>query len=222
MPTTVAKSAGEAMILTYLHVLSLWAARPWRVADPDARDAIGVGAFNLVRTVAYLQIGGFEAASMEILEDLNLAHRIKKARLRQRIAAAPGWVTVHWAAGTLGLVNNMTKNLFAIFRFRAILLLVAAGNLAGLCLFPLACLAVPGLRLPGLLSVACIVGLYALSSRRSGISARYAALFPVAASLFIYSMLRSMVVTLAQGGVIWRGTFYPLTTLRRRGKNSAF
>jgi len=28
-------------------------------------------------------------------------------------------------------------------------------------------------------------------------------------------MLRSMILTLRQGGVVWRGTFYPLEELRR-------
>jgi hypothetical protein len=30
-----------------------------------------------------------------------------------------------------------------------------------------------------------------------------------------YVLLRSTVVTLVQGGIIWRGTFYPLDELRR-------
>ena len=86
MPTTLATTAGEAMVLSYLQVMGLWAVRPWRVADARAkRDAIGVGAFNLVRAAAYQQVGGFDAAPMEILEDLYLGRRIKRAGLRQRV-----------------------------------------------------------------------------------------------------------------------------------------
>ena len=33
--------------------------------------------------------------------------------------------------------------------------------------------------------------------------------------IFIFTLLRSMITTLKQGGVIWRGTFYPLAELRR-------
>jgi hypothetical protein len=40
-------------------------------------------------------------------------------------------------------------------------------------------------------------------------------LFPVSAGLFVYSMLRSMVTTLKDGGVTWRGTFYALGELRK-------
>ena len=38
---------------------------------------------------------------------------------------------------------------------------------------------------------------------------------PLAAALVLYAMVRSMVVTMVQGGVVWRGTFYPLRELRR-------
>jgi hypothetical protein len=32
--------------------------------------------------------------------------------------------------------------------------------------------------------------------------------------LFLYAVLNSTFVTLRQGGIRWRGTFYPLKTLR--------
>ncbi|MGC1105157.1 MAG: hypothetical protein WA876_01325, partial [Candidatus Acidiferrales bacterium] len=35
------------------------------------------------------------------------------------------------------------------------------------------------------------------------------------ALVIVYITLRSMVVTLGRGGVVWRGTFYPLKELRR-------
>ncbi len=118
-PTPILKTAGEAALLGFLQVMGLWAARPWKVAEPKAkRDAIGIGAFNLLRTDAYLKLGGFEALRMQILEDLTLARRVKEMGLRQRIAFGPGLVTLHWAEGAMGVVKVMTKNLFAVFGFR--------------------------------------------------------------------------------------------------------
>ncbi len=38
---------------------------------------------------------------------------------------------------------------------------------------------------------------------------------PIGAVLFSYMLLRSTVYTLKQGGIIWRGTFYPLEELKR-------
>jgi hypothetical protein len=37
----------------------------------------------------------------------------------------------------------------------------------------------------------------------------------VSTILFVYTMLRSMLLTLGRGGVTWRGTFYPIAALRR-------
>jgi hypothetical protein len=47
------------------------------------------------------------------------------------------------------------------------------------------------------------------------VSPLYCVTLPIGAVLFGYMLLRSMVVTLRQGGIIWRDTFYPLDELKR-------
>ena len=215
-PTSIAHTRGEAMLLSFLQVMSLFPVRPWRIASPKARDSVGVGAFNLIRTEAYLQVGGFDVMPMEIVEDLTLGRRIKAAGLRQRVAYAPGAVTFHWAPGLVGVLHGMTKNLFAVFRFRPLLLFGAALGLATLWIAPFVLLVFPATRLPASLAVASLIGLYVLVSRQSLISPGYAITAPVACAMVVYSMFRSMWVTLRDGGVTWRGTFYPLRELRRR------
>jgi hypothetical protein len=221
LPTTIVQSWGEGMLLVFLKVTSLWAMRPWRVGDADARDAIGVGAFNLIRVSAYRQVGGFEADKMEIVEDLGLGRRVKRAGLRQRVAAAPGMVSVHWAAGATGIVHGLTKNIFAVFGFRPAMLMASAVGIMLSCIVPAVLLFVPGTRVAAAITLGAVTGLYGLSRRFSRISTWYAVLFPVAATVMVYSMVRSMMVTLRDGGVTWRGTFYPLSELRdearRRG-----
>jgi GT2 family glycosyltransferase len=215
-PTPIIKSTGEGMLLGYLQVMGLWATRPWRVSNPKAlRDSVGIGAFNLLRTPAYQQLGGFDALRMEILEDLTLARRVKLAGFHQCVAVAPGMVSLHWAPGAMGVVNGMTKNLFAIFRFHSSLLLLACLWLTLFCIAPVAFLALPETRTPAILTLAAIAALYVLSSRHSLISPWYAIFFPISAALFVYSLLRSMLTTLNHGGVTWRGTFYPLAELRK-------
>ena len=47
------------------------------------------------------------------------------------------------------------------------------------------------------------------------VSPLYALTYPLGALLFCYMLLRSTVVTLWQGGIVWRDTFYPLEELKR-------
>jgi hypothetical protein len=47
------------------------------------------------------------------------------------------------------------------------------------------------------------------------VSPLYCFTVPVGAVLFGYMLLRSTVYTLKQGGIVWRGTFYPLEALKR-------
>jgi glycosyltransferase involved in cell wall biosynthesis len=217
LPTPTIKTHGEGMLLGFLQVLGLWPTRPWRAADPRAtRDFVGIGAFCLLRTSAYRQLGGFEAFRMEILEDLTLARRIKLMELRQRVAVSPGLVRVHWASGAMGVVGVMTKNLFAVFGFHILFLLIACGWLTLFYLAPVAFLASSATQVPAVIALAAIALLYRLAGRLSGISAWYVVLFPFSTVLFLYSLLRSMVITLKQGGVTWRGTFYPLAELRKK------
>jgi hypothetical protein len=194
--------------------MSLWPVRPWKIADPDAADAIGVGAFNMIRTEAYLRLGGFEAAPMEVLEDLMLGRRIKLAKMRQRVATAPGLLSVHWAPRMAGIVRGMTKNIFAVFRYRSQALLAAVLGIAALCMGPVICLAIPGAWPASCVALGAVLGLYTLSFRTSRISPLYGFGLPVAAAITIYAMLRSMALTLHRGGIIWRDTFYSLAELR--------
>lgn len=215
-PTPILKTRSEGMLLGFLGVLGMWATRPWKASDPKAiRDSVGIGAFNMLRSDAYLKLGGFDALRMEIVEDLALARRVKEAGLKQRVAVAPGMVSLHWAAGAMGIVNGMTKNLFAIFTYRITLLLGGCLWIAVFCLGPFLFLSLPETRIAAVIALASIALLYKLSQRHSLISPWYALLFPVGALLFLYSLLRSTAKTLKDGGVTWRGTFYPLKTLRK-------
>ena len=216
VPTPLVRRWDEGMMMGFFQIFGMWGGRPWKVANPRAlQDSIGIGAFNLVRRRAYEQIGGFEALRMEIIEDIGLGRRIKRAGLAQRIAFGRGLVCVHWAAGAFGLVEVMTKNIFSAFRFYISLALGACVWLAVFCAAPALGLLLRGTRLPALLTLAAIGWTYRLYGKTSGISAWQALLSPVAALLFLYTLLRSMARTLRQGGVMWRGTFYPLKQLRR-------
>src|ERR1700722_12200287 len=185
IPTTTIKRWDEAALLSFFQIFGIWAARPWRVADPDARnDALGIGAFNLLRRSAYLQIGGFESLRMEIVEDIGLARRIKRAGLAQRVVFGRGLVSVHWASGINGLVNVMTKNIFSAFGFYVPLLLLGCIRLFSFCAPPTFGLFYAPTRPPAILTLAAVAWIYRLMGRISGLSARNFLFFPISALTF--------------------------------------
>jgi glycosyltransferase involved in cell wall biosynthesis len=216
LPTTIIKRWDEAAILGFFPICSLWAARPWRIANPEAmRDSIGIGAFNLLRREVYHQVGGFESLRMEVIEDLGLGRRIKRAGFAQRIVFGRGLVSLHWASGVAGLVSVMTKNLWAAFRFRISLALLGCLWLLTFCVAPAVGLFFHPTRIPAIVTFAAVAWSYQLMSRRSSISTWNALFFPIAALVILFTLLRSMLLTLTQGGIIWRSTFYPLAELRK-------
>jgi GT2 family glycosyltransferase len=217
IPTMEIHSFGEGMILGFFQTFSLWISRPWKVSDPKAkRDIVGIGAFNMIRREAYERIGGFEALRMEILEDMRLAHAVKKAGMRSQVSFGRDLLRIHWAAGIRGLVGVLTKNMFAGFRFRVELLLATCLWMTCVSVLPVFGLLLPATRIPAAVTLAAMVATYQLYARRSGIPAWYMLTAPAAAAVMVFTLLKSMFSTLWQGGVVWRGTFYPLAELRRR------
>jgi glycosyltransferase involved in cell wall biosynthesis len=224
IPTAVAQSAGEAMMLPFLHVLTIWGPHLWRVADAGSpRDTVGVGAFNLMRRSAYDAVGGWASLRMEVVEDMRMGYLLKRAGFTTHAVTGHGMVRIRWAHGAWGVVENLTKNLFSAFRFRLPFMMAGTAGLAALCLLPFVALAAgaAGRRAwlwPGLLSLASLAALYGRYYRRaeegSAVRLLWLIAFPVASLLFLFAMVRSAALTLLRGGVEWRGTFYPLRELR--------
>jgi hypothetical protein len=80
----------------------------------------------------------------------------------------------------------------------------------------IAVLLAPGwAKLPFALTISLIWSMYVGMSRETEIAPGYMVTHPVAGALFVYTILRSAVVTVARRGVEWRGTVYPLRTIRK-------
>jgi glycosyltransferase involved in cell wall biosynthesis len=215
MPDWTMASPGEAAMHGALHVLSTWTLHLWRVADPEARDFLGVGAFNLVRRSVYETLGGFAALRMEVLEDLRFGWKLKRAGYRQRVVLGPGLAALRWSHGAWGVVRNLEKNLFALYRFRTAAALLACFGLIVQIVLPLAALWVGGwARVGAIVLYASIVGLYVASRKVTRVSPWYVLVYPLAAGLFLFAHVRSVVLALWRGGVLWRGTLYSLKELR--------
>ncbi|MBV9670936.1 MAG: glycosyltransferase [Acidobacteriales bacterium] len=215
-PTLTLRTFGETMMVSLFQTLFIFEHRAWKAADPKSKDHIGVGAFNLVRRDAYQKIGTYEALRLAILDDMKLGQRVKQAGLKQRVAYGRDLVRVRWAEGALGVIRGLTKNAFAVADFSVPKLLFQITGMTYILLGPYAgALLAPALaKLPFLLAIATIWAQYFGLARNGDTKWWYMVTHPLAAALFIYTMLRSTVVTLARGGIEWRGTRYSLAEIR--------
>ncbi len=215
-PTLEMHSPGERMMIAFFQALFTFGHRPWKVADPKTRDHMGVGAFNLVRRNVYERIGGYASLRLAIIDDMKLGEAIKQNGYAQRNVFGTDLLSIHWAKGGMGVVRNLTKNMFALMHFRWPRALGAAFLLGVLNLGPFLGLALAHgwSRVGYAVAVSGIFALYVGMSMKSKISPIYFLAHPISSIAFVYILLRSTYLTLAQGGVVWRGTKYPLEELR--------
>jgi glycosyltransferase involved in cell wall biosynthesis len=216
-PQIIMKRPGEYMMIAFFQTMFMFGHRPWKVADPKSRDHMGVGAFNLVRRSAYEAVGTYEALRMEVVDDMKLGKVIKNAGFAQRNVFGADLISIRWAKGAMGVVDNLTKNFFAVLSFQWWRVLISAGGLAFLNLGPFlgVWLAHGWARVPYAVALGSMFLIYLGMSLRSAVPPYYFLLHPVSTVLFIYTLLRSMVLTLWNDGIVWRGTKYPLEELRK-------
>ena len=216
-PRMIVKRPSETMMIAFFQALFVFGHRPWKVADPNARDHMGVGAFNLVRRPVYDAVGTYRALRMEVLDDMKLGKVIKNAGFAQRNVFGEDLISIHWAKGAFGIVDNLTKNFFAVLSFQWPRTVVSIVGLGFLNFGPfLGIWLAPGwARVPYAIALISLFGIYYGMSRMSEVRAYYFFLHPVSTSLFMYILLRSMVHTLWNDGIVWRGTKYPLEELRK-------
>lgn len=179
------------------------------------RAFVGVGAFNLVRREAYEAIGGHERLRLEVTDDMKLGKLLRLNGFRQDGVLGKPLVYVRWQTGVWGIIRGLEKNAFAGVSYSVPRMLLAV--LAYLALG----LAVPAMMItgPGHAFFAAVVITMTLTflgiAFEAGYSPWIAPCWPVGSVLFAYLIWRSAYIALRDGGITWRGTFYPLTELRR-------
>lgn len=208
---------GERVVLTFFGLAFLMAARPWRVSEPRSRFYAGIGSFQLIRRSTYEAAGTHRRLAMEVVDDMKLGKLVKDAGFSSGVARGINSVSVRWHAGVRNIIRGTTKNFFAASGFR---LGITCMQLLGLLLLNV----LPFVALPFahgwglvfcLVSVGLACALEVGAAIEFGVSPLYALTHPIGALIFCWMLLRSTVVTLRDGGITWRGTFYPLEELRR-------
>ena len=212
-PGTVLESRPtRAWHLLFLTSMSNWFSG---VNRDQPKAYLGIGAFNLVRTAAYRECGGYEALRLTVVDDLKLGLLLRRAGKKTRAFLGVDDVECHWGATVGSMVKIMEKNYFAITDYRV--WLVVAGSLAASLILGIVVAGLLSGTLAGLaagLSPLMLTLPAAILARRVGWAWPCALYLPFMFPVFLYAILNSTFVTLRQGGIRWRDTFYPLATLR--------
>jgi glycosyltransferase involved in cell wall biosynthesis len=207
----------ETVLITFFGLSFQMATDPYRVGNPHSRTYVGIGAFQMLKRSAYEASGTHRRLAMEVIDDMKLGKIVKLAGFRSGVAVAQDFVMVRWHAGAGNLIRGVTKNFFAGAQFS---LWQVGFSVVGILMMNV----VPFVIWPfvhGWMLALALVALVIALAFHAGVdlamrvSPLYAFTHPLGAVIIAYMLLRSTVVTLRQGGIVWRGTFYPLDELKR-------
>jgi glycosyltransferase involved in cell wall biosynthesis len=207
----------ERTLIPFFGMAFQLAVQAHSVSDPRSRAYVGVGAFQMVKRSVYEACGTHRRLALEVVEDIKLGKIVKMGGFRSAVAIAQDAVSVRWHAGIGNLVRGVEKNFFAGAQFRTS---IAFGQFLGLLMFHvlpfLGVLFGHGtVRILAAISALIPICFLMAVDKVMRVSPLYGLTLPLAAMLFAYMLMRSAFITLKQGGIIWRGTFYALDELRR-------
>lgn len=212
-PGTVIESpAARAWHLLFLTSMLNWFSG---VNRDQPKAYVGIGAFNLVRAAAYRQCGGYEALRLTVVDDVKLGLLLRRAGKRTRGFLGADDVECHWGSTVGNMIKIMEKNYFAITNYRVGL--VIAGSMNAILMFGIlvaALLSGTPAGLAAALSPLALILPASILARRLGWSWPCPLYMPFMFPVFLYAVLNSTIVTMRQGGIRWRDTFYPLAVLR--------
>jgi glycosyltransferase involved in cell wall biosynthesis len=205
-----------ALVVTFSVLFTIYT-RPWKARHPRSRHHIGVGAFNLIRTSAYDQIGTHAAIALRPDDDLRLARAVKQAGLLQDVVHARDFLVVEWYASVREMVDGLMKNAFAGIHYSVAALVASTVALVAFNLWPWVALFSTGgaARRLSAVAVLALSTLVFAHTRASRVSPLYVLLYPLGIVGFIYILWRSALLALTRGAIAWRGTSYPLEALKR-------
>jgi hypothetical protein len=218
LPRFVAPGFLERAFVTFFAAFLGPLARVHLLRRPGTRAYFGVGAFNLVRREAYERAGGHRRLPLEVVDDLKLGLLLRRSGVPQGVAEASPLVRVRWQHGFAPSVLGLVKNAFAALEYRTAHAVVAAAGatLAGVA--PAALLAAgPTTAVRAVAGAALAVAVlhHAESARRlAGATGLEGLLAPCCALLLGAAVGTSAAAAWLRGGVVWRGTHYPLAAVR--------
>lgn len=178
---------------------------------------VGLGAFNLLRRSIYERVGGHRPIALRPDDDMMLGKLVKTAGFTQAVVFATDLMRVEWYTGVREAVRGLNKNAFAGLAYSLPVVLLVNATLVVTHIVPFIAVffTTDGTQLLFALVLANITFVYAVSRRFTRVPVPYALLHPLGVAILVYAIFESAAKAMWQGGISWRGTFYPLEQLKR-------
>lgn len=192
--------------------------RPQNAKNPKSEAYMGVGAFNLIKSSTYKEIGTHQVIRNRPDDDLKLGELVKKKGFAQDFGIAEELLQVEWYQTIPEMIRGLEKNTMAPFEYQPVRLVLSLIPFAFMYFLPF----VGPFASEGWTRVMYIVMFllclfyFCLYDRFSLMSIVYFLLSPILASLYIYTLVRAAYLTVRRGGIVWRGTLYPLKMLQKK------
>ena len=213
LPKVVSRSPMLNSVLATFTIMLMIHLRPWEARKPKSKGYVGIGAFNLVRRDAYEKIGTHVAIKLRPDDDLQLGFKIKRAVLRQDVLIGGSYITLEWYKNLQQFNNGLLKNSFSVANYNTIEVIANV-----LLILVSIALPMPVMFIFGNTAIRLMAGVMLLTHIiHMSVSPNkwwYAFVIPFAGFFMAYTTLRAMLVTLKQGGIYWRDSFYSLAMLK--------
>jgi len=184
---------------------------------PKSGVMMGVGAFNLVRASDLAASPGLDDLRLEVIDDVGVAQMLNRQGVRGLLLGGDGSISVEWYRTLSAMIRGLEKGAFAAMGFSltrtAVATVIPLAVLLGWVVVPFTLSAPWGwpcaLAAFGVHTAGGIAGFRKLGAPW------WLAPFAIPGMLInVWICIRSAWMTTRRGGVVWRGTFYPLAALR--------
>ena len=186
-----------------------------KVNSKNHLEAMGIGAFLMIRRQVYDRLGGHEALRQAILEDIGLARLTKQVGGKIMIADAKELFSIRMYHSLHEIWVGWRKNVFLAFKKSVVKTLYYVVVILGFTLTPWVMVGVhaaidSGWVLQSLSGIGLLLALFTEMSlcEELQLEKRYAFLFPLGAVILSAILINSMWQILFRGRSEWRGRTY--------------
>jgi hypothetical protein len=193
--------------------------RTWKIKDPNSRTFGGAGAFTMVKRSALEKTKGLAWLKLEIIDDLTLGQMVKRSGSRSDMINGRSYVGVQWYRTfnemTVGLGRALFVGLPNFNLFALVLISCFTFTLDMIPFVILIPMGIPYLPIAGLIIILIALSTSILAARFIGLPLLPAFFLPLGNIIVFLTALIMGTMTTIRGGIVWRGTFYSIKTLKQ-------